>query len=245
MTARMLSPPATVTDGAEAKAYFESIWGDMPPDWQEYLLLSLGGASSLSAVSDDAWEGLASSWRVVKKAIKAINDGKSVAESLDYLNNDDITTTLKIVPAGSVQANVAASGVSSHALSAVSNTGTPTVVEFYIYEMKIGDDVHDAGLHLIGDFGSGVRGGHEHVNNRGWYEVTKSQSYSVVNDFQVAKYSGTTLFIYGVKVDGVEYMEFTGWPDEAIRLQASQRASRESGVRSAQGLFWERGGPFV
>jgi hypothetical protein len=40
----------------------------------------------------------------------------------------------------------------------------------------------------------------------------------VVNDFQVAKYSGTTLFIYGVKVDGVEYMEFTGWPDEAIRL---------------------------
>jgi len=46
-------------------------------------------------------------------------------------------------------------------------------------------------------------------------------------------------------VDGVEYMEFTGWPDEAIRLQASQRASRESGVRSAQGLFWERGGPFV
>ncbi|MDR0910653.1 MAG: hypothetical protein LBM77_12920 [Spirochaetaceae bacterium] len=88
-------PPATVASGAEAQAYFEEIWGDIPSDWKEGILeewsaLSEGNGgpaiTSLDDIPEQMWTMFANSWDNVSDVIDKINAGDSFADYKEEQN---------------------------------------------------------------------------------------------------------------------------------------------------------------
>jgi hypothetical protein len=98
----------------------------------------------------------------------------------------------------------------NHSKSAVRNIVTPTgKVELYIENLAINQNSDlDEIIHPHGPVGLFLVGAGEYsggtYDNRGWYDITTSGTYTIQNDVNPYQYSDMSLVISKVRIDGVE-----------------------------------------
>jgi hypothetical protein len=82
------NPPDTIADAATARAYFETIWNDIPEDWQTFFMTlwaeeGEGGEvpEDLDEIDDDHWEEMVESWPSYQQVWPALHEKMEANES--------------------------------------------------------------------------------------------------------------------------------------------------------------------
>jgi len=109
------------------------------------------------------------------------------------LSNPAVKTTLRIVPAVSA----------SQTRSIAARNVQAASFRLYIRTLVVEEDANPRGLHLI-SFQDMTWSGGRTTPNDGWYDVTEPLSLSVMNDFNVGRYSAILMrYDPVVEIDGV------------------------------------------
>jgi hypothetical protein len=131
------APPATVANAAAVKAYFQSIWGDLPADWKSFFLEyvvdteDLVPPANLDAVDQQVWNEMYSGWANFRDDLAMlindyINAGKSPSDFISD-NTHELPSDDSAVAAAPTASPAAGAVVSGTAITLSTSTSGATI----------------------------------------------------------------------------------------------------------------------